>query len=444
MNGWRGSPQAFLVVVGLLMGVALLPVVSGCTSGPKTSIGRVIEAVGDRLHPLPPETEREVQRFADVYRQYAKSPDQDRLDYFGFAFKRVRTKYVREVPDKEMIDAAIKGVVDLKAEANSLPAANVVEAALDSMVTSLDPHSAYMNREEFNESFIHTKGEFGGLGIEVTMQDGVVKVVAPIEDTPAASAGVAAGDLITHVDGESIKGLTLSQAVRRMRGSPGTSIRLTLQRKDVADFDVTLVRAIIQVRAVRWRVIDRIGYVRVSRFSERMEGGIVKAFAAIRAELGGDPDGVILDLRNNPGGLLDQSIVLADAFLDSGEIVSVRGRDKARHRAFGAQEGDIARGLPMVVLINGGSASASEIVASALKFHGRATVMGVRSFGKGSVQTIIPMPEEGALRLTTALYYGPDGHTIQARGNTPEIRIESGKTAKERQREADDDDQQEG
>ena len=180
MNGWRGSPQAFLVVVGLLMGVALLPVVSGCTSGPKTSIGRVIEAVGDRLHPLPPETEREVQRFADVYRQYAKSPDQDRLDYFGFAFKRVRTKYVREVPDKEMIDAAIKGVVDLKAEANSLPAANVVEAALDSMVTSLDPHSAYMNREEFNESFIHTKGEFGGLGIEVTMQDGVVKVVAPI------------------------------------------------------------------------------------------------------------------------------------------------------------------------------------------------------------------------------------------------------------------------
>ncbi|MEK9751912.1 MAG: S41 family peptidase [Rhodospirillaceae bacterium] len=437
MRRWRGSPQAFLVVVGLLMGLALLPVVSGCTAGQTTSIGRVIEAVGDRLHPLPPETEREMQRFNDIYRQFAQSPDQDRLDYFGFAFKRVRTKYVSEVPDKQLIDAAIKGVVDLKAAASSVPAGKVVEAALDSMVTSLDPHSAYMNREEFNESLIHTKGEFGGLGIEVTMQDGVVKVVAPIEDTPAAKAGVAAGDLITHVDGESIKGLSLSQAVRRMRGAPGTSIKLTLQRKDTADFDVTLVRAVIRVRAVRWRVIDRVGYIRVSRFSERVEGGIVTAFAAIRAELGGEPDGIVLDLRNNPGGLLDQSIVLADAFLNAGEIVSVRGREAERHRAFTAQEGDMANGLPMVVLINGGSASASEIVASALKFHGRATVMGSRSFGKGSVQTIIPMPEEGALRLTTALYYGPDGHTIQARGITPEIRVVSGKPADPRKREAD-------
>lgn len=437
MNGWRGSPQTILVIVGLLMGVALLPTISGCTAGPTSSLGRVIEAVGDRLHPLPPETEREVQRFAETYRRYAASPDQDRLDYFGFAFKRVRTKYVREVPDKQLIDDAIKGIVDLKAEPHSVPAAKAVEAALDKMISSLDPHSAFMNREEFNESFIHTKGEFGGLGIEVTMQDGIVKVVAPIEDTPAAKAGVAAGDLIIQVDGQSIKGLSLSQAVRRMRGSPGTSIRLTLQREGVDDFDVTLVRAVIRVRAVRWRVIDRVGYIRVSRFSERMEGGIVKAFAAIRAELGGDPLGVVLDLRNNPGGLLDQSIVLSDAFLDAGEIVSVRGRETGRHRAFTAQQGDMANGLPMVVLINGGSASASEIVASALKFHGRATVMGVRSFGKGSVQTIIPMPEEGALRLTTALYYGPDGHTIQAHGITPEIRIVPGKKPSSRQREAD-------
>ncbi len=437
MRGWRGSPQAFLFIVGVLLGMALLPVVSGCTSGPTTSIGRVIEAVGDRLHPLPPQTELDMKRFNDVYREYAKTPDQDRLDYFGFAFKRVRTKYVREVPDTQLIDAAIKGIVDLKAEPKSVPAAKVVEAALDSMVTSLDPHSAFMNREEFNESFIHTKGEFGGLGIEVTMEEGVVKVVAPIEDTPASHSGIQAGDLITHVDGASIKGLNLSQAVRRMRGSPGTSIKLTLQRKGAADFDVTLVRAIIRVQAVRYRVIDRVGYIRVSRFSERMEGGIVKAFAAIRAELGGEPSGIVLDLRNNPGGLLDQSIVLADAFLNSGEIVSVRGREAERQRAFGAQDGDMANGLPMVVLINGGSASASEIVASALKFHKRATVMGSRSFGKGSVQTIIPMPEEGALRLTTALYYGPDGHTIQARGITPEIRIVEGKETNPRQREAD-------
>jgi carboxyl-terminal processing protease len=437
MNGWRGSPQTFIVVVGLMLGLALLPTISGCSAGPQTSLSRVIEAVSDRLQPLPPETAQELKRFAKVYRETAKSAAQDRLDYFGFAFKRVRTKYVRSVPDKQMIDAAIKGVTELKAEPRSLAAAKVVEAALDSMVTSLDPHSAYMNRDEFNESFIHTKGEFGGLGIEVTMQDGLVKVVAPIEDTPAAKAGVESGDLITHVDGEAIKGLSLTQAVRRMRGRPGTAIRLTLEREGVEDFDVTLVRAVIKVRAVRWRTVRRVGYIRVSRFSERMEGGIIKAFAAIRADLGGEPAGVVLDLRNNPGGLLDQSIVLADAFLDAGEIVSVRGRNKGDHRAFGAQEGDMANGLPLVVLINGGSASASEIVASALKFHGRATVMGSRSFGKGSVQTIIPMPEEGALRLTTALYYGPDDETIQARGITPEIRIETDKKPVKRRREAD-------
>ena len=437
MKRWRGSPQTILVIVGMLLGAAVLPTISGCTTGTTSSLGRVIEAVGDRLHPLPPETEREVQRFADVYRQYAVEPQQDRLDYFGFAFKRVRTKYVREVPDKDLIDAAIKGVEELKAQPRSVPAAKVVEAALDKMVTSLDPHSAYMNREEFNESFIHTKGEFGGLGIEVTMDDGMVKVVAPIEDTPAAEAGVESGDLITHVDGEPIKGLSLNQAVRLMRGRPGTPIRLTLRRQGRSDFDLTLVRAVIKVRAVRWRTVGRVGYIRVSRFSERVEGGIVTAFAAIRAELGGEPDGIVLDLRNNPGGLLDQSVILADAFLDAGEIVSVRGRAPEDRRSFGAEKGDLANGLPMVVLINGGSASASEIVASALKVHGRATVMGTRSFGKGSVQTIIPLPEEGALRLTTALYYGPDGHTIQAHGITPEIRIVGTKQPEERRREAD-------
>ncbi|MBT6094662.1 MAG: S41 family peptidase [Rhodospirillaceae bacterium] len=437
MNGWRGSPQTLLVIIGLLLGAAVLPTLSGCTVGTQSSLSRVIEAVGDRLQPLPPDTAREVARFSEVYKDTAIEPAQDRLDYFKFAYKRVRAKYVREVPDAQLVDAAIKGVADLKAAPSSIAAPKVIEAGLDSMIASLDPHSSYMNRQEFNESFIHTKGEFGGLGIEVTMQDGLVKVVAPIEDTPAAKAGVASGDLITHVDGVSIKGHSLSQSVRRMRGRAGTSIRLTLKREGVPDFDLTLKRAVIKVRAVRWRSVGRIGYIRVSRFSERMEGGIVKAFAAIRAEMGREPDGIVLDLRNNPGGLLDQSIVLADAFLNAGEIVSVRGRRTNSGRAFVAQEGDLANGLPMVVLINGGSASASEIVASALKYHGRATVMGAQSFGKGSVQTIIPMPEEGALRLTTALYYGPDGQTIQARGIAPDILIQAKETPAKRRREAD-------
>ncbi len=437
MKGWRGSPQAFLLVIGLLLGAALLSALGACSAGHKSSLSRVLDAVGDKLHPLPADTEREVARFTAVYKETAVSPQQDRLDYFKFAFKRVRAKYVREVSDAKLVDAAIEGVTDLKAAPHSQPAPKVIEAALDKMVASLDPHSGFMNREEFNESFIHTKGEFGGLGIEVTMEEGLVKVVAPIEDTPAAEAGVESGDLITHVDGEPIKGLSLNQAVRLMRGRPGTPIRLTLRRQGRSDFDLTLVRAVIKVRAVRWRTVGRVGYIRVSRFSERVEGGIVTAFAAIRAELGGEPDGIVLDLRNNPGGLLDQSVILADAFLDAGEIVSVRGRAPEDRRSFGAEKGDLANGLPMVVLINGGSASASEIVASALKVHGRATVMGTRSFGKGSVQTIIPLPEEGALRLTTALYYGPDGHTIQAHGITPEIRIVGTKQPEERRREAD-------
>ena len=437
MKGWRNSPQTFLVIVGLLLGLALLPTVIGCTVSTQTPLSRVIEAVGDRLQPLPLKTERELQRFEEFYRKYARAPIQDRLDYFRFAFKRVRTKYVREVADKKLIDAAIEGVEESKAKPKSMKAPAVIEVALDKMVTSLDPHSAFMNKAEFDESFIHTKGEFGGLGIEVTMQDGLVKVIAPIENTPAEKAGLASGDRISHVDGKPIKGLSLYEAVRRMRGRPGTSIQLMIQRAGKSDFEVTLVRAMIKVRAVRWRTVGRIGYIRVSRFSERVEGGVVQAFAGIRAELEGEPDGIVLDLRNNPGGLLDQSIALADSFLDSGEIVSVRGRDSGGHRAFGAQVGDLANGLPMVVLINGGSASASEIVASALKFHSRAMIMGKRSFGKGSVQTIIPMPEEGALRLTTALYYGPDGRTIQARGIIPEIRIETGKEQQSRRREAD-------
>ena len=424
MANWRSSPQKILVVISLFLGLALLPTISGCVRGPGSPINRVIQAVGD-LQPFPEATEQEYQRFANTFQKHNVGGEEadDQLKYFRFAFKRIRTSYVRRVDDAKLIDAAIKGMDEIDTKLKAVPS-GLVEAALDAMTKSLDPHSGFMNGQEFRESFVHTKGEFGGLGIEVTMQDGLVKVVAPIEDTPAARAGMQSGDLIVQVDGEPIKGLSLAQAVRRMRGRPGEAIDLLVRREGQADFKVQIVRAIIKVRAVRWQNMGSIAYIRVSRFSERVQSGIAKAFTDIRKELGGAPTGVVLDLRNNPGGLLDQSIVLADAFLDDGEIVSVRGRTTSNQRSFLASDGDLAAGIPMIILVNGGSASASEIVASALKHHNRATVMGTQTFGKGSVQTIIPMPREGALRLTTALYYGADGHTIQARGVLPDILIE--------------------
>ena len=424
MVNWRGSPQKVLLFISLFLGLALLPTISGCVQGPTSTINRVIQAVGD-LQPFPKATEKEYKRFAIAFHNQTVSGKEvdDQLNYFRFAFKRIRTSYVRRVGDAKLIDAAIKGMDEADPKLKVRPS-GLVEAALDAMTRSLDPHSGFMNGQEFRESFVNTKGEFGGLGIEVTMQDGLVKVVAPIEDTPAARAGMQSGDLIVQVDGEPIKGLSLAQAVRRMRGRPGEAIDLLVRREGKADFKVQIVRAIIKVRAVRWQNMGSIAYIRVSRFSERVQSGIAKAFTDIRKELGGAPTGVVLDLRNNPGGLLDQSIVLADAFLDDGEIVSVRGRTTSNQRSFLASDGDLAAGIPMIILVNGGSASASEIVASSLKHHNRATIMGTQTFGKGSVQTIIPMPREGALRLTTALYYGADGHTIQARGVLPNIVIE--------------------
>ncbi len=427
MVNWLSSPQKILVVIGLFLGLALLPSISGCVQGPASPINRVIQAVGD-LQPFPETTEQEYQRFANKFHKHTEGGKEadDQLKYFRFAFKRIRTSYVKKTDDAKLIDAAINGMDEADVKLTVAPS-GLVEAALDAMTKSLDPHSGFMNGEEFRESFVHTKGEFGGLGIEVTMQDSLVKVVAPIEDTPAARAGMQSGDLIVEVDGESIRGLSLAQAVRRMRGRPGEAIDLLVRREGQADFKVQLVRAIIKVRAVRWQTIGNFAYIRVSRFSERVQSGIAEAFTNIREELGGLPQGVVLDLRNNPGGLLDQSVVLADAFLNDGAIVSVRGRETSSQRSFFATDGDLAVGTPMIVLVNGGSASASEIVASALKHHNRATVLGTQTFGKGSVQTIIPMPGEGALRLTTALYYGADGHTIQARGVLPDILIEQKK-----------------
>ncbi|MCP5367883.1 MAG: S41 family peptidase [Hyphomicrobiales bacterium] len=384
---------------------------------------------------------RELARFYTVYGTFADNTHNPRfLKHFRDAFERVRNSYVRTVTDKELVDQAIKGVEDLKAKPGSVPSGEVVEAALDNMLASLDPHSAYLNPDELRETTVSTRGEFGGLGIRVTMEGDAVKVVSPIEDTPADRAGLLTGDLITHLDGAAVKGMNLMQAVSRMRGRPGSALELTVVRGKQAPFNVTLIRAVIRVKAVRWRVEGNVGYIRVTQFSEKVEDGIEEATDAIRDKLGPLLKGYVLDLRSNPGGLLDQSLVLSDAFLEGGRIVSVRGRDPRSEKVYSARPGDLARGLPLVVLINGGSASASEIVAGALQDHHRAVIMGVRSFGKGSVQTISPLPVEGALRLTTALYYLPSGRLIQARGIVPDVRLNGGDAAAdedERKRESD-------
>ncbi|MCH8138802.1 MAG: S41 family peptidase [Proteobacteria bacterium] len=327
------------------------------------------------------------------------------LNLFGDVFERVRADYVEEVSDKELIENAING-----------------------MLTALDPHSSYLNEKNYRDMQVQTKGEFGGLGIEVTMENGLVKVVSPIDDTPAFRAGIQPQDLITHLDGEQVLGLTLQQAVERMRGKVDTDIRLTIRRKGRKPFDVTLTRAIIKIRSVRSRIERKnIGYVRITSFNEQTYKGLVKAMEKLRADAEGGLKGIVLDLRNNPGGLLDQAVAVADAFLDKGEIVSTRSRRKENAQRFNARPGDLAKVLPIVVLINGGSASASEIVAGALQDHGRAIIMGTRSFGKGSVQTIVPLPGQGAMRLTTSRYYTPSGRSIQAKGIDPDIVIEQSK-----------------
>jgi len=325
------------------------------------------------------------------------------LDLFGDAFERVRANYVREVEDSELVGSAIKG-----------------------MVSALDPHSSYLDAKSFADMQVQTRGEYGGLGIEVTMEEGLVKVVSPIDDTPAARAGVQSGDFITHIDGEPIQGIELDQAVERMRGPANTKITLTIMRETAKKpFDVTLTRANVKIQSVRFRREGDVGYVRITAFSEQTDAGLIKALRELKKEVGPGLKGYVLDLRNNPGGLLDQAIAASDAFLDGGEVVSTRGRRAADTQRYNARPGDYTDGKPVVVLINGGSASASEIVAGALQDHRRATVLGMTSFGKGSVQTIIPLGGEhgGALRLTTAKYYTPSGRSIQATGIEPDIEV---------------------
>ncbi|HEX3881706.1 MAG TPA: S41 family peptidase [Stellaceae bacterium] len=307
----------------------------------------------------------------------------------------------------------------------------LVEGAINGMLTALDPHSNYLNAKNFDDMKVQTRGEFGGLGIEVSMENGLVKVVSPIDDTPAAHAGLRPGDLITNINSEAVQGLTLPEAVEKMRGPINSEITLTIRREGKDPFDVKLTRANIKIQSVRSHLEgSNVGYVRITSFNEQTDVGLNAAMKSLKQQANNKLVGVILDLRNNPGGLLDQAVAVSDAFLDKGEIVSTRGRRAEDAQRYDARPGDIANGLPVVVLINGGSASASEIVAGALQDHHRVILVGTRSFGKGSVQTIIPLPGHGAMRLTTARYYTPSGRSIQAKGIEPDIIIEAAKIEK--------------
>jgi carboxyl-terminal processing protease len=324
------------------------------------------------------------------------------LNLFGDVFERIRADYVEQPDDAKLIEAAING-----------------------MLSSLDPHSSYLNAKDFQDMQVQTRGEFYGLGIEVTMENELIKVISPIDDTPAAKAGVLAGDIITQLDGDQVQGLTLRDAVEKMRGPANSTIVLTIVRAGVEKpLKITVVRDVIRVQSVKHRVENDIGYIRVASFSEQTMEGLEKAIDDIKSKVPKDQlRGYVLDLRGNPGGLLDQAVMVSDAFLDRGEIVSTRGRHSDDVQVFSARAGDLADGKPVIVLINGGSASASEIVAGALQDHRRATVLGTRSFGKGSVQTIIPIGRAGAIRLTTARYYTPSGRSIQAKGIEPDIEV---------------------
>ena len=331
------------------------------------------------------------------------------LDLFGQIFDRVRSEYVEEVTDEELI-----------------------EKAIDGMLTGLDPHSGYMDEEVWKEMQMDTKGKFGGLGIEITMEEGFVKIISPIEDTPAYKAGVLAGDYIIQIDDTPVFGLTLSEAVDLMRGEKGEPINITISRKGVEPFELKIIRDIIKIQSVKSEIFDNIGYLRITSFTEQTESGLIKSIKSIEEELNNNQIGFVLDLRSNPGGLLAQAVKVSDIFLKQGEIVSTRGRNKDDIKRYRAKSGDQINNKPLVIIINGGSASASEIVAGALQDHKRAIIIGTKSFGKGSVQTIIPFnkssssDEIAGIRLTTAIYYTPSGESIQGKGIEPDIVVEQG------------------
>ncbi len=359
------------------------------------AVGGVLAGIVLTTQVAGPLVAQEADRNASVYEQ---------LDLFGDIFERIRAQYVEEVDEKELI-----------------------EAAIDGMLTSLDPHSSFLSPDDAANMRVQTRGEFGGLGIEVTQEEGFVKVVSPIDGTPAEDAGIEAGDFITHVDGESVLGLTLDEAVEMMRGPVGSEIIITIVREGGTEpFDVSIIRDTIKLTAVRTRTEGDTIVLRITTFNDQTFPNLKEGLEEQLEEAGGwdNVNGVVLDLRNNPGGLLTQAIRVSDAFLDAGEIVSTRGRDPQDGERFNATTGDLAEGKPVVVLINGGSASASEIVAGALQDHRRAIVVGTKSFGKGSVQTVMPLRGDGAMRLTTARYYTPSGRSIQALGVSPDIIVE--------------------
>ena len=382
------------------------------------ALGATIATVGSQTHLLSGSVARAAA--SDTYRN---------LNLFGDVFEKIRSDYVEKPDDQKLVEAAING-----------------------MLTSLDPHSSYMDAKSFRDMQVQTRGEFGGLGIEVTQEDGVIKVVSPIDDTPASKAGVLSGDIITGIDNDSVQGMTLNQAVDKMRGAPNSAVTLKILRGTNKDTqDIKLTRAVIQIKSVRCALVGSqmpsaeelrsssadcgghdktneakdIGYIRIIQFNEQTIDGVRNAIQKFQADIPADKlKGYILDLRNNPGGLLDQSIAVVNAFVDRGEIVSTRGRNADETMRYNARPGDLSKGKPLVVLINGGSASASEIVAGALQDHKRGTILGTRSFGKGSVQTIIPLGQSnGAVRLTTARYYTPSGRSIQAKGIEPDIQV---------------------
>lgn len=373
-----------LIATLLIATTSALPYISYAQEDQRTA--------GDTSKPL----ETKDESYSDTYKQ---------LNLFGEVFERVRSQYVEKLTDKEIIEHALNG-----------------------MLSSLDPHSSYLNEEKFNDMKVETRGEFGGLGIEITLDSGLIKVVSPIDDTPAFRAGVQAGDYIFKIDGEAVMGMELSEAVDKMRGKVGSTVDISIRREGVEEnIDLTLTRDIIKIQSVRSRVEGNAGYIRITTFNQNGDTGVKKAIEDIKKELGNKLTGYVLDLRNNPGGLLDQAIAISDIFLDKGEIVSTRGRTEEDTERDNATPGDLADGLPIVVLINGGSASASEIVAGALQDHKRAIVLGTKSFGKGSVQKVIPLPGNGAMRLTTARYFTPSGRSIQAEGIEPDILVQPAK-----------------
>lgn len=430
MKIWPRLPSVLMVILTIAVSTVFLPSLSGCVVQ-DNPLGRWFSSLTGTFG-LPEEVMIDLARFEDVYHE--KSVDdgtrKDNFKQFIDAYKVVRTHYVIPVVDHDLINYAIEGLNNEDQgwanEEDGTPAgkaspSKVIEIALDRMMARLDPHSGYMTAREFQELKVGTSGQFGGLGIEVQQGEGFLKVVSPIEDTPADRAGLKPNDRITHVDGQSIEKWSLSKTVGYLRGEPGSPVTVTVDRDDVRPFDVEIVRDIIRVKAVKFALYDDYLHLRVTAFSERTERDAQNAFEVVHREIGDNLKGVILDLRNNPGGLLQQSIALSDMFLEGGDVVSIRERRADSDRHYGAGGGDWAKGLPVVVLVNGGSASASEIVSGALQDHDRAILMGRRTFGKGSVQTIVPLISEGAVKITNALYYLPSGRTIQQVGVAPDI-----------------------